>query len=305
MQAILDRVAEGPSFDPGQASIHEMRRMLDDGTAMLAQLGTEPVAATEDRTIEGPGGDLALRCYRPEGTGPFGVVVFFHGGAFAMGSLDSHDALCRSLTHRSGALVVSVDYRLAPEDPFPAGVEDAWAALRWVAANAATLGGDPGRLAVAGDSAGGTLAAVVALRARDEGGPDLALQALVYPGADPAGDYPSAVECAEGYLYTTPMRTWFFDQYAPPEVDRTHWWMSPLRAASHEGVAPALVVTAEYDPLRDEGEAYASALTDAGIPTRLSRYDGMCHGFFSYGALIAAADRAVDEVAAALRTALA
>ncbi len=305
MQVILDRLAEGPSFEPERASIHEMRQMIDEGMAVLAELRPEPVAGTEDRTIPGPGGDLALRVYRPGGAGPFGTLVFFHGGGFAIGSLDSHDAVCRSLTNKSGCLVVSVDYRLAPEHPFPAAVDDAWAAVCWVTDHAESLGGEPDRLAVAGDSAGGTLSAVVALRARDEGGPALALQALVYPGADPAGDYPSAVECGEGYLFTTPMRAWFLSQYVPADIDPAQWWISPLRAESHEGVAPALVVTAEYDPLRDEGEAYAAALQRAGVPTKLSPYNGMCHGFLSYGAVIDAADRAVCEVAAEVRTALA
>jgi acetyl esterase len=231
--------------------------------------------------------------YRPEGEGPFPTVVFFHGGGWVIGDLETHDNQARSVARHGRAVVVSVDYRLAPEHPFPAAVDDAVAAARWAAAHLAELGGDD-RLAVAGDSAGGNLAAVVAQQLHADGTPVTA-QFLIYPAVDSAGEYPSRVENAKGYFLEQPTMDWFYGHYAGGVDDPADPRLSPLRAADLSGLAPALVVTAEFDPLRDEGEAYAEALRAAGVPVRQQRYDGLIHGFFDMGPISAAAQAAIDE----------
>ena len=260
----------------------------------------EPVARVENRRIPGPGGEIGLRIYTPQGKGPFPVLVFIHGGGWVLCGLDSHDGPCRALANAVPCLVVSVDYRLAPEHKFPAAADDAYAATRWVAEHAAELGGDAKRIAVGGDSAGGNLAAVVALMARDRGGPRLAHQLLVYPVTDAGLDTASYVENGEGYFLTADMMRWFWNHYLRSHADVENPYASPLRAREVGGLPPALVITAEYDPLRDEGEAYAARLRDAGVPVRTTRYAGMIHGFFGMGALFPQARTAIDEAAAAL-----
>ncbi len=274
--------------------------------AMVAMMGPgEEVAEVEDRTIDAAGQLLPVRIYRPAevGAGPAPALVFYHGGGFVIGGLDTHDRDCRALANRGGCVVVSVDYRLAPEHPFPAAVDDAAAALRWIVDHAADLGVDADRLAIGGDSAGGNISAVTALWARDEG-IALRLQLLIYPAVDSSGDYPSRVENATGYLLDQESMEWFTEHYFGPVTNRDDWRAAPMRAARHDGVAPALVITAEYDPLRDEGEAYAAKLEAAGVPATVTRYDGMVHGFFGFGAIVPAALPAVDEAGAALRAAL-
>lgn len=271
----------------------------------------EPVASVENRAIPGPDGDIPLRIYTPEGSGPFAVLVFYHGGGWVIGDLDTHDKECRALCNGAGCLVVSVDYRLAPEHPFPAAPDDAFAALQWVAANAASIGGDPKRLAVGGDSAGGNLAAVVSLRARDADGPSIRLQLLVYPCVDlRSGGYPSRVENAAGPFLTKETIEYFTAHYLGPDVARHAKAMhdikaSPILASSHADLPPALVITAEFDPLRDEGEAYAAALEQAGVPVTATRYDGMTHVFFQLSPAIAEGKRALEQCAQALARALA
>ncbi|NYJ08326.1 alpha/beta hydrolase fold domain-containing protein [Petropleomorpha daqingensis] len=252
-----------------------------------------PVGAVEDRTVPGADGELRARVYRPEGEGPFPTVVFFHGGGWVIGDLETHDNQARSVARHGRAVVVSVDYRLAPEHPFPAAVDDAVAAARWAAAHLGELGGDD-RLAVAGDSAGGNLAAVVAQQLHADGTPVTA-QFLIYPAVDSAGEYPSRVENAKGYFLEQPTMDWFYGHYAGGFDDPADPRLSPLRAADLSGLAPALVVTAEFDPLRDEGEAYAEALRAAGVPVQQQRYDGMIHGFFDMGPISPAAQAAIDE----------
>jgi acetyl esterase len=265
------------------------------------------VASATDRAIHGPGGPLGLRVYTPRGgTGPFPLLVFFHGGGFVVCDLGTHDALCRNLCAGAGCVVASVDYRLAPEHRFPAAPDDCLAATRWAAEHAAELGADPARVAVGGDSAGGNLAAVTALRARDEGGPRLAGQLLLYPTTDAeAAGMASLAENAEGYGLTRRDMAWFKDRYFndPSEAGNPH--ASPLRAADLRGLPPALVQTAEYDPLRDEGEAYAARLREAGVPTAVSRRAGMIHGFLFFPGLVRAADAALDDACAWLRGAFA
>jgi acetyl esterase len=265
----------------------------------------EPVRETAERTIPGPGGDVAARVYWPEARSVRPLLVYLHGGGWVLGSPATHDGICRALTNATGCVVVSVDYRLAPEHPFPAAAEDAYAAVCWAADQAPSLGADGSRLAVAGDSAGGNLAAVVSLMARDRGGPPLRLQILAYPVIDGRQEYPSHAENAEGYLLTTDAMRWFWGHYAPGPADRADPYASPIAAPDLHGLAPALVFTAEYDPLRDEGEAYARALEAAGVPTTLRRYDGQIHGFFTMTTTGSASQRAVREVAAALTAAFA
>ena len=302
-------------LDPDVARLLEQLRALDApplgaGTADEARRAydaapkpaPEPVARVRDAVIPGPAGDVAVRCYAPTEDDDLPVVAFFHGGGWVLSGLDGHDSLARRLALRSGALVVSVDYRLAPEHPFPAPHDDCWAATAWLAEHADRLGGDGARLAVAGDSAGGNLAAGVALRARDEGLP-LAFQLLVYPCLDDRPTRPSTVDNATGYFLTSEDMAWFWSRFLPDER-RDDPYAVPMRAADVSGLAPALVQTAEFDPLRDEGEEWARRLADAGVDVTLSRHDGMIHGFVSRWEQIPAAERAHDEAGDALRAAL-
>jgi acetyl esterase len=252
------------------------------------------VARVEDRTIPGPGGELPVRIYTPDGAGPFPLIVFFHGGGFVLCDLDSHDALARSLCNGVGAVVVSVDYRLAPEAKFPAAPEDCYAATRWAVENAEALGADARRVAVAGDSAGGNLAAVVALLAKERGGPSLSHQLLIYPVTSSELTTPSYEENAEGYFLTGDMMRWFWHHYLEREEDGASPLASPLRAEDLSALPAATVITAEFDPLRDEGEAYARRLEKAGVPTHLARYDGVIHGFVSMYEVIDKGREALD-----------
>ncbi len=263
--------------------LHELEPA--EAREMMAELRPDgdpvtEVGAVEDRTIPGPAGEMPVRVYSPAGDGPHPVVVYFHGGGFVLGDLDGHDDPCRVLTTTAEAVVVSVDYRLAPEHPFPAAVEDAYAATAWVANHTAALDADPDRLAVAGDSAGATLAAVVALAARDRGSPDLAYQTLFYPAVDFSGDadFPSLSENAEGYFLTTDDMAYFRDHYVPSWVHHANPYLSPIEAGSHADLPPATVATMGFDPLRDEGRAYVDALEADGTPVVHRAYDDLIHG---------------------------
>jgi acetyl esterase len=265
-----------------------------------------PVAAVEEIAVDGGAGSRSARVYRPEIDGPVPTVVFFHGGGFVIGDLDTHDGTARSLCRLVGAVVVSVDYRLAPEDRWPAAVDDCVAATRWAAAHVDSLGADPARLSVAGDSAGGNLAAVVTQVFRDESGPALAAQLLAYPATDMTGSFPSVAENAEGYFLTADDMAWFHEQYRPdeepPYADPR---FAPLAATSLAGLPPAVVVTAQFDPLRDEGQAYAERLRADGVQVRERCFDTMIHGFLSLGQVAAGAQTAVDETCAMFRELLA
>lgn len=263
----------------------------------------DPLERVEDRTVPGPAGDVPVRIYATSCEPGLPVIAFFHGGGWVLSSVDGHDTLARRIASRTGMLVVSVEYRLAPEFPFPAPHDDCWAVTAWLAEHAADWGGDPTRLAVCGDSAGGNLAAGVALRARDEG-VALRLQALVYPCIDDRQDeYPSMSKNADGYFLTAADMTWFWDHFVP-EVHRSDPRAVPARAADLAGVAPAIVMTAEYDPLRDEGERYADRMLDAGVPVEVVRYHGVVHGFVSRWHTMARAERAHDDLAEAFRRAM-
>ena len=254
------------------------------------------VGSSEDRTVPGAEGDLEARVYRPEGEGPFPTVIFFHGGGWVIGDLDTHDNMARNVCKGSNAVVVAVDYRLAPEHPFPAAADDAVASARWIAGHLDEFGGDQ-RLGLAGDSAGGNLAAVVAQVLHADGTP-LAGQFLIYPAVDAEGEYPSRVENAKGYFLEKDTMDWFYGHYAGARDDAKDARLSPLHGADLSGLPPAVVVTAEFDPLRDEGEAYGEALRAAGVAADVRRYDGMIHGFFDMGAISPAAQSAIDESSA-------
>jgi acetyl esterase len=247
------------------------------------------VGSVEDTSVPGAEGPLPARVYRPEATGPMPTVMLFHGGGWVVGNLETHDNAARVIARTARAVVVSVAYRLAPESPFPAAVDDALTATRWARKHLKRLGGNDA-LAVAGDSAGGNLAAVVALSMRTE----IAAQLLIYPSTDVGGDYPSRTENGTGYYLETPTMQWFLDQYAAG-VSATDERLSPMHATSFAGVAPAVVVTAELDPLRDEGEAYAQRLAAAGVRVEHRRFDGLIHGFFELGPASAAARSAIEE----------
>jgi acetyl esterase len=254
------------------------------------------VATVTNRDMQGPNGSLALRVYAPLGEGPFPLIVFFHGSGFVLCNLDTHDAMCRNLCAGTGCVVVSVDYRLAPEAKFPAATDDCLAATRWAVANAAALNADPGRVLVAGDSAGGNLAAVTALRVRDEGGPKLLGQLLIYPVTDYYDPgTPSMMQNAEGYGLTREGMIWFWNHYLADPSHGANPLASPLRATNLAGLPPAFVVTAEYDPLRDEGEYYAERLRQAGVATVAVRWDGVNHGFFFWPGVVDKAGAAIDE----------
>lgn len=309
-QAFLDQLAAAGTRDGGDVSPEEMRA----GYALLGALGL-PAAdppSTEDRTIPGPDGEIPVRIYRPSGAGaagdaaaaPLPLVVYLHGGGFCIGSIGTHDPLCQQIASRMPAVVVSVDYRLAPEHRFPAAVDDSMAALSWCSEHASELGADATRLAVAGDSAGGNLAAVVSIKARDAGGPPVAFQLLLYPTTDATGSFPSIEENGKGYLLTADSMRWFQGHYLEEGFDHRHPDVSPLFVEDLSGLPPAMVVTAEYDPLRDEGEAYGKRLSEAGVATQVKRYDGMIHAFFQLDSVIPAATGAITDAIEALRGAL-
>ena len=303
VQAFLDAQAqiEAP---PITEQTPEMAREGYRATAEAIGPGPE-MHSVADRTIDGPAGTIALRVYRPSAEGNLPILIYYHGGGWVIGDLDTHDRACRELAEGSGCLVVSVDYRLAPEAPFPAAVDDCYAALEWVAAHAGELGGDAKRLAVGGDSAGGNLSAVMCLLARDRGGPEIAFQLLVYPAVDMRFAHASVEENGEGYVLTKDHMSFFRGHYMPEDADLEDPRASPLLAESHEGLPPALILTAEFDPLRDEGEAYGAALHAAGVPVEVSRYDGQVHIFFQLTPMLEGARRAMKEACDALEEALA
>jgi acetyl esterase len=297
-QALLAGIAEagGPplvELEPAEA------RMITVGVAEMIGPGPE-VETVRDVQIPVDGGEITARVYEPSADPP-ATVVYFHGGGWVIGSVDDWDALARTLAVRSGARIVSVDYRLAPEHRFPVAHDDCYAAVVWTAEQLA--GGTP--LVVAGDSAGGNLAAAVALRARENGGPSLRAQVLVYPALDPSCTTDSYRENGEGYLLDEPGMRWFWQQYLGSDGDGNEEdeLAAPACAADLRGLPPATIVTAEFDPLRDEGEAYGARLRDAAVPVTVRRFDGMIHGFIGMPAMFDEADAAIDVAADALRTA--
>jgi acetyl esterase len=278
-QAVLDVMAQAGFALEGDP------QAVRDFMALAPRPEGDPVKRVEDRTIPGPNGDVPVRIYWPDAAGPLPILVWYHGGGWVIGNVDSADYGCRIMTNAASAIVVSVDYRLAPEFKFPSAPEECYTALQWVVANAEELGGDAGRVAVGGDSAGGNLATVVAIMARDRGGPKLGFQLLVYPVTDYGFDTASYTENAEGYLLTKNSMVWFWGHYLESPDHGRDPLSSPLKAEDLSGLPPALVLTAEYDPLRDEGEAYARRLQEAGVAVETKRYDGQIHGFFANPAI--------------------
>jgi len=290
----------------GERSVSEKRAiahgMMQTAFVALSEPGPE-VAAVADHTVPVDGGEITVRVYTPEGSGPFPAHVYFHGGGFWLGDLDFCDITGRELCAGAGCVVVSVDYRLAPEFPFPTPVEDAYTALLWTAAHAQELGIDPARVSVGGASAGGNLAAVVAMMARDRGGPPLVLQVLDIPVTDITMSCASITENGEGYLLTRGAIAQYCDYYLADPADAKNPYASPLLADDLSGLPPAVVMTAEFDPLRDEGEQYAQRLADAGVPVYAKRWDGHLHGSLSMTALVPSSREWRNAVIEALREA--
>jgi len=279
LQAFMEETEDAPAFH--ELPVEEVRAITAD---VFSVEEPEPVGEVIDETIDGPGGDLGVRVYLPEGDGPFPVTMFFHGGGFVSGSLDSHDEFCRRIANTVDIGVVAVDYRLAPEHPFPAAVEDAYAATEWVADSGGEYGLDTNNLAVTGDSAGGNLAAAVSQMARDRDGPSIAHQVLLYPPVSAHQDWESIEENGQGYFITTEDLAWFDEQYFEDDIDRMNVYASPLLAADLSDLPPATLVTGGFDPLRDEGIAYGERLQEAGVEVSHYHYDDVIHAFVQMAA---------------------
>ncbi len=280
-QAMFAQLADTEPAPPPlwELTPEQGREMYRAMRPLIAEL---PIHDVEDREIPGSLGSIPVRIYRPAGAGPFGVLMYFHGGGWVIGDLDTCDAVCREIATLGDVIVVSVDYRMAPEHVYPAAVTDCYDATVWAAANIENANG---KLGVAGESAGGNLSAVVCLKARDEDGPKIDFQCLLYPVTDCTMAQPSYAENGEGYLLEKQSMVWFWDTYCPDKASREEPYASPSRAPNLSSLPPALVVTAEFDPLRDEGEAYAAALNAAGTEATAVRYDGLVHDFFATAAL--------------------
>jgi len=305
MKIILDAFnAAGPLFLRAETAEQARAKMR----ALLAanQTPLPAIYRVEDRNIPGADGQIAARVYTPDGSPPMGVLVYFHGGGWVLGDLESHDGVCRGLANGAGCVVVSIAYRLAPEHVFPAGARDCYAAAKWVAENAVSLGADPSRMAVGGDSAGGNLAAVVSMMARDRGGPAINFQLLLYPVTDCALDTPSHKEfAADGYVLSRADMEWFWKNYLDPGAERNNPYACPLRAKNLSGLPPALVLTASHDPLRDEGERFAERLIAAGVSVTCTRYEGVTHGFISFADALDKGKEGQRQAADALKAAFA
>jgi acetyl esterase len=305
IQWLLQWLARSGQLAIEQTSVAEGRAGYD---AFMLEMGGRPAPIGEmvDRTIAGPAGRMRVRLYRPAGTVArlLPAILYFHGGGWVMGSLEGYDLVSRYLCARAGCAVVAVDYRLAPEHKFPAAIDDAVAAYRWLAAEAVGLGIDPARLVIAGDSAGGNVAAVTARLVRDEARPPC-LQWLIYPATDFSFDTPSYASCGEGFMVTRTAMEWFRGHYlnGPADIDDSR--ASPLKADDLSGLAPALIYTAGFDPLRDEGHAYAERLAAAGVKTIHREFDSLIHGFVGLRGTVPAAARAMDDMVAGLRHELA
>ena len=300
-KAVMDQVAAlgfpmAHTVSPQQARANAQSRPRAAGPE---------VARVEDRTIPGPDTQIPVRIYTPPGSGPFPALVWFHGGGWVVGDLESADATARHLTVGAGCVVVSVDYRLSPEAKFPGPAEDCYAATMWVAEHAGEIGVSANNIAVGGDSAGGNLAAAVCLMAKDRGGPALGMQLLVYPVTDRDFQTGSYGDNADGYQLTRDTMIWYWDQYLANDADAGNAYAAPLQAQDLQGLPTAVVITAEYDPLRDEGEAYAHRLEAAGVPTTCTRYSGMIHGFFGMSAAVDKGKDAIAQASAALTVAFA
>lgn len=302
MKKILDQMAAANDKPFHQMAPAEARELME---RRLPKGAPTPVARVEDQSIPGPSGPIPIRIYTPSDHSTRGALVYFHGGGWVVGSIAMVDDTCRRLANAAACVVVSVDYRLAPEHKFPAGLEDCYAAATWTVENAGRLGCAPERVAVGGSSAGGTLATATAMMARDRGGPRFACQLLIYPATQRELNTPSQNQFAADnyYILSRADMEWFWGHYLASPSDAANPYACPARAASLAGLPAAMVLTAEYDPLRDEGEAYAARLRDSGVPATMRRYDGVTHGFFGMAGVLDKARQAIDDSAAALRAA--
>jgi acetyl esterase len=302
-KAFLDQVAASgaPGFD--QMTVQQAREAI---RALFATREPPlPLKKVEDRVVNVGGVKLPVRIYTPDANGPLPILVFFHGGGWVVGDLESHDGTCRALANGAGCIVIAVDYRLAPEHKFPAAADDCYGATKWAALNAASFGGDPTRIAVGGDSAGGNLAAVVAQMATDRGAPTIKYQLLIYPVTNYSYDTASYKNNGEGYLLTKGSMQWFWNHYLNNPNDGENPYASPLRGQRLSNLPPAWVLTAEFDPLCDEGAAYAKKMKDAGVAVEYTDYKGMIHGFFSLGHMFDQGKKAVAEACSKLKAAFA
>lgn len=281
---------------------HAVGRQAVDKMSEDSEADPPEVGDTADGGFNGPGGEIRFRCYRPleAAAGPLPTLIYYHGGGFVIGNIETHDSTCRRLANKSRCQVISIDYRLSPEHPFPAPIDDGLAAFRYIRDNAAAFDADPARLAVGGDSAGGALAAVICQLCRDAGEAGPAFQMLIYPATDSSRQSPSRLKFAEGYFLSRALIDWFWQAYVPEGTDLADLRLSPLLAEDFTGLPPAFVLTAGYDPLRDEGRAYADRLIDAGIKTTYVNYPGTIHGFFSLTRFLGQGLKANDEAAAVL-----
>lgn len=293
VRIIAGSTAAGRDLAETRRVFTQVRRALGPAVPDIASVRNELIAT--------PAGPLALRLYRPSfGFRPLPALLFFHGGGWTLGDLDSHDTLCRQLAIATGHVIVAVDYRLAPEHPWPAPIEDGWVALTWLAKHAPLLAIDPLAIGVAGDSAGGNIAAVLALKARDENGPALKSQVLIYPCTDLSASLPSHFARADGYLLTRRHYLSYIGNYLAGRDIEGNWQVSPLRAERFDGLPPAVIITAGFDPLLDEGRAYAGRLAAAGVPVLHRTYRDMVHGFITMGGRLPAANAAIADIARAL-----
>jgi len=301
-QKVVDTIAALNLKPIKDSTPAEARESMRTRTAGLGPV--EDVPAVADHRVPVAGGEITVRVYAPAGRGPHPVLVFYHGGGWVIGDLYTHDGICRSIVNAAGCAVASVDYRLAPEFKYPLAVEDSYTALKWVVANAVRLGLDPARVAVGGDSAGGNLAAVVALTARDTGDLPIAFQLLIYPATDQRRGWPSHAANGQGYLLTKESMDYYHDHYLPDPAQDLDWRASPLLHANHAKLPPAFVLTAGYDPLRDEGLQYAHKLSEGGNRAALVNFERQIHGFITMGRVIDEANVAVQLCAAQLKHAL-
>ncbi len=294
LKPILEQLLKLPRFET--LSVEQARALATQYNA-AGRLPSLPVASVVNRVIPGPVGELPIRIYTPHGTGPFPLMMYFHGSGFVMCNLDTHDRGCRNLCNAAGCVVISVDYRLAPEHKFPAGPEDCYTATKWAAAHADEFNADAAHIVLAGDSAGGNMVAVTALMARDRGVPALCGQLMIVPVTDyHKPGYPSYVENGQGYGLTAAGMRWYWGHYLNNEAEANNPYASPVRASNLRGLPPALIITAELDVLRDEREHYGKCLAEAGVPTQVTRYDGVHHGFFGMQAVLDQSKKAMEEV---------
>lgn len=300
----LEEMAAAGLPAASETSPEEARRLYRERAAKQ-NAPPEPVASIENRKIPGPGGEIPIRVYRPQGSCPFPALLYFHGGGWVIGDLNTHQSPCCALANAARCVVVAVDYRLAPEHKFPAAAEDCYAATRWVSENAPTLNIDTSQIAVGGDSAGGNLAAAVSLMARDRGGPAMFFQLLIYPVLNYNFETRSYQENATGYHLTQDIMIHYWKQYLRSDEDARNPYAAPLRATSLKGLPSALVLTAEYDPLRDEGQSYAARLKEAGVPVTARNYEGLIHGFLAMSAVLEQTKPILQEAAKVLRGAVA